>query len=57
MMVIFVYFLCILIGDYFYKRNKEKLDKEQMIIVLFEIMIEIIQEEDEFMVLVCDGIW
>lgn len=57
MMVIFVYFLCILIGDYFYKRNKEKLDKEQMIIALFEIMIEIIQEEDEFMVLVCDGIW
>lgn len=57
MMVIFVHPLCILTGDHFYKRNKEKSDKEQMITALPEIMTETIQEEDEFMVLACDGIW
>lgn len=53
----FLHPLCILTGDHFYKRNKEKSDKEQMITALPEIMTETIQEEDEFMVLACDGIW
>lgn len=53
----FLHPLYILTGDHFYKRNKEKSDKEQMITALPEIMTETIQEEDEFMVLACDGIW
>lgn len=45
------------IGDHFYKRNLEKTPKEQMITALPDIETMELQENDEFMVLACDGIW
>lgn len=45
------------IGDHFYKRNTSKSPKEQMITALPDIMTETLQENDEFLVLACDGIW
>ncbi|XP_060085955.1 probable protein phosphatase CG10417 [Ylistrum balloti] len=45
------------IGDHFYKRNKEKDAKEQMITALPDLQCTTLQETDQFMVLACDGIW
>lgn len=45
------------IGDHFYKRNKEKDAKEQMITALPDLQTATLQETDQFMVLACDGIW
>lgn len=46
------------IGDHSYKQNKELPLSEQMITSLPDIVhLEIDTEQDEFMVLACDGIW
>ncbi|XP_033736632.1 probable protein phosphatase CG10417 isoform X2 [Pecten maximus] len=45
------------IGDHFYKRNKDKDAKEQMITALPDLQSTTLQETDQFMVLACDGIW
>lgn len=46
------------LGDHAYKQNKELSDKEQMITALPDIKkLTINPDEDEFMVLACDGIW
>ncbi|XP_046576024.1 protein phosphatase 1G-like [Haliotis rubra] len=45
------------LGDHFYKRNHELSLREQMITSLPDIHVTTVQEEDEFMVLACDGIW
>lgn len=46
------------IGDHAYKQNKEKSDTEQMITALPDVRtLRINPDEDEFMVLACDGIW
>ncbi|KAK3092100.1 hypothetical protein FSP39_025155 [Pinctada imbricata] len=45
------------IGDHFYKKNTEKSAKEQMITALPDIQTTELTEEDEFMVIACDGIW
>ncbi|XP_044261089.1 probable protein phosphatase 2C 21 [Tribolium madens] len=46
------------IGDHAYKQNKELSDREQMITALPDIKtLTIDPNEDEFMVLACDGIW
>ncbi|XP_046346466.1 protein phosphatase 1G-like [Haliotis rufescens] len=45
------------LGDHFYKRNHELSLREQMITSLPDILVTTLQEEDEFMVLACDGIW
>lgn len=45
------------IGDHFYKRNMEKSPREQMITALPDIETAVLQENDEFLVLACDGIW
>lgn len=46
------------IGDHTYKQNKDMTAKDQMISALPDIRtLTIDSEEDEFMVLACDGIW
>lgn len=46
------------IGDHAYKQNKELSNKEQMITALPDVRIlKLNFDEDEFMVLACDGIW
>ncbi|OWF55553.1 probable protein phosphatase CG10417 [Mizuhopecten yessoensis] len=45
------------IGDHFYKRNKDKDAREQMITALPDLQSATLQETDQFMVLACDGIW
>lgn len=45
------------IGDHFYKRNTTKSPREQMITALPDIETTTLQENDEFLVLACDGIW
>ncbi|RZC32041.1 protein phosphatase 2C 21 [Asbolus verrucosus] len=46
------------IGDHAYKQNKELSDREQMITALPDVKkLTINPNEDEFMVLACDGIW
>lgn len=45
------------IGDHGYKMNKELAPQEQMISAMPDIKRIVIEPEDEFMVLACDGIW
>ncbi|CAI9604524.1 unnamed protein product [Staurois parvus] len=45
------------IGDHFYKRNKNLPPEEQMISALPDIKVLTLNEEHNFMVIACDGIW
>ncbi|XP_075705095.1 protein phosphatase 1G [Rhinoderma darwinii] len=45
------------IGDHFYKRNRNLPPEEQMISALPDIKVLTLNEENEFMVIACDGIW
>lgn len=46
------------LGDHAYKQNKELSDREQMITALPDVIkLTLNPNEDEFMVLACDGIW
>uniref|UniRef100_A0A8C4Y663 Protein phosphatase 1G n=2 Tax=Gopherus evgoodei TaxID=1825980 RepID=A0A8C4Y663_9SAUR len=45
------------IGDHFYKRNKNLPPEEQMISALPDIKVLTINEEHDFMVIACNGIW
>ncbi|CAL1538625.1 unnamed protein product [Lymnaea stagnalis] len=45
------------IGDHVYKRNKDLPDKEQMITALPDIETAELCDEDQFIVIACDGIW
>ncbi|XP_014245235.1 probable protein phosphatase 2C 11 isoform X2 [Cimex lectularius] len=45
------------LGDHLYKRAKELDATQQMITALPDVKVEDIKEEDEFLVLACDGIW
>lgn len=46
------------LGDHSYKQNKDLSDREQMITALPDVKtLRISPEEDEFMILACDGIW
>ncbi|XP_052006430.1 protein phosphatase 1G-like [Xyrauchen texanus] len=45
------------IGDHFYKRNKALPPEEQMISALPDIKVLTLNEDHEFMVIACDGIW
>lgn len=45
------------LGDHFYKRNKNLPPEEQMISALPDVKVLTLNEEHEFMVVACDGIW
>ncbi|CAL1603922.1 unnamed protein product [Knipowitschia caucasica] len=45
------------IGDHFYKRNKTLPPEEQMISAMPDIKVLTLNEEHDFMVIACDGIW
>lgn len=45
------------IGDHSYKQNADLPPEEQMITALPDIQSRTIDDEDEFLVLACDGIW
>ncbi|XP_073413870.1 protein phosphatase 1G [Dendrobates tinctorius] len=45
------------IGDHFYKRNQNLPPEEQMISALPDIKVLTLNEEHDFMVIACDGIW
>ncbi|XP_056617551.1 protein phosphatase 1G [Triplophysa dalaica] len=45
------------IGDHFYKRNKNLPPEEQMISALPDVKVLTFNEDHEFMVIACDGIW
>lgn len=45
------------IGDHVYKRNKDLPDREQMITALPDIETAELCDEDQFIVIACDGIW
>ncbi|XP_071371527.1 protein phosphatase 1G-like isoform X2 [Centroberyx affinis] len=45
------------IGDHFYKRNKALPPEEQMISALPDVKVLTLNEEHDFMVIACDGIW
>ncbi|KAH0622979.1 hypothetical protein JD844_025933 [Phrynosoma platyrhinos] len=45
------------IGDHFYKRNKNLPPEEQMISALPDIKMLTINDDHDFMVIACDGIW
>jgi len=45
------------LGDHFYKRNEAMALKDQMISALPDVRIEKLTNDDQFMVLACDGIW
>lgn len=49
--------LCFLVGDHFYKRNKTLPPEEQMISALPDVKVLTLNEDHEFMVIACDGIW
>ena len=53
MWLFFSYFL----GDHSYKQNADLPPEEQMITALPDIQSRTLDEEDEFLVLACDGIW
>lgn len=44
-------------GDHFYKRNKNLPPEEQMISALPDIKVLTINDDHDFMVIACDGIW
>ncbi|XP_019935716.2 protein phosphatase 1G isoform X1 [Paralichthys olivaceus] len=45
------------IGDHFYKRNKTLSPEEQMISSMPDVKVLTLNEEHDFMVIACDGIW
>ena len=45
------------LGDHFYKKNSCLPLAEQMITAMPDVRVRDISEEDEFIVLACDGIW
>lgn len=45
------------IGDHFYKRNENLPPEEQMISALPDVKVLTLNEDHEFMVVACDGIW
>ncbi|TSK42119.1 Protein phosphatase 1G [Bagarius yarrelli] len=45
------------IGDHFYKRNNNLPPEEQMITALPDVKVLTLNEDHEFMVVACDGIW
>ncbi|XP_062852008.1 protein phosphatase 1G [Trichomycterus rosablanca] len=45
------------IGDHFYKRNKNLPPEEQMISALPDVKVLTLNEDHDFMVVACDGIW
>lgn len=45
------------LGDHFYKKNKALPLKEQMISALPDVKEQKIMEDDEFIIVACDGIW
>ncbi|XP_042562411.1 protein phosphatase 1G [Clupea harengus] len=45
------------IGDHFYKRNKNLPPEEQMISCMPDVKVLTLNEEHDYMVLACDGIW
>lgn len=45
------------IGDHAYKMNKDLKPEEQMISAMPDVKKITLEEDDEFMVLACDGIW
>ncbi|GFO05299.1 protein phosphatase 1g [Plakobranchus ocellatus] len=45
------------IGDHVYKRNTEVSAREQMITALPDVQIEELSDQDQFIVIACDGIW
>lgn len=45
------------LGDHWYKRNDSMLPQEQMISAWPDIQTETIGDQDEFIVVACDGIW
>lgn len=45
------------IGDHFYKRNKNLPPEEQMISALPDVKVMTLNDDHEFMVVACDGIW
>lgn len=44
-------------GDHIYKRNTAISASEQMITSLPDVISVTLDEQDQFMVLACDGIW
>lgn len=45
------------IGDHFYKRNKALAPEEQMISAMPDVKVLTLNEDHDFMVIACDGIW
>ncbi|XP_064411522.1 protein phosphatase 1G [Latimeria chalumnae] len=45
------------IGDHFYKRNKSLPPEEQMICAMPDVKVLPLNNDHEFMVIACDGIW
>ncbi|XP_069030121.1 protein phosphatase 1G isoform X2 [Embiotoca jacksoni] len=45
------------IGDHFYKRNKALPSEEQMISAMPDVKVLTLNEDHDFMVIACDGIW
>ena len=46
-----------LAGDHVYKRNADLPLKEQMITALPDVKSLTLTDDDEFIILACDGIW
>src|SRR6185369_7773238 len=44
-------------GDHLYKRNNRLSKKQQMIIAWPDVKTEKLQPNDNFMALICDGVW
>ena len=55
--IVFIYRLSLFSGDHCYKKNKDLPLKDQMISALPDIKSVTLQEDDDFMVIACDGIW
>ncbi|XP_007549839.1 protein phosphatase 1G isoform X1 [Poecilia formosa] len=45
------------IGDHFYKRNKSLPPEDQMISAMPDVKVLTLNEDHDFMVIACDGIW
>ncbi|KAF7669388.1 hypothetical protein LDENG_00193110 [Lucifuga dentata] len=45
------------VGDHFYKRNKALPPEEQMISAMPDVKVLTLNEDHDFMVIACDGIW
>lgn len=47
----------LLSGDHFYKRNKVLPPEEQMISAMPDVKVLTLNDDHDFMVIACDGIW